>query len=205
MVETSFEAKDKPALPLSVEETEPALSANGSSFHIDFYNRRDHYRGRIVLLGSGRKRILRGVDVASIADFISQNLPPLTRESAAAAFFDEISLLQRGRVMGRGEPLRAWKHFSIHVRWSLPSAQVADAADESDNIYVVQAWILDEEQKHIVASNAEGSTLQPGFGSQTISIDMGGLQPAKYFVKIQVILPFNRFKETTGIDLHVEP
>ena len=202
--EPSFAAEDKPEAPIAIEEKESIFSANVRSFHIDFYNRQDHYRGRITLLGSDLKRIFKGVDVAAIADFISQNVPPLPRENAVYAFFEDISLLQRGRVVRRDESLKAWKHFCINVRWNLPSAKVADALDEADNIYAMQAWILDEEHKHIVTNNAEGSTLKPGVSSYVISIAMVGLQPAKYFLKIQVVSPFSRIKESTGFYLRVE-
>lgn len=205
VADPSTSADDKPEAPIAIEETEPVHSVDGRSFHIDFYYRQGHYRGRIALLGSDRKRVLKGVDAAAIADFISQYLPPLPRERAVATFFDEIRLLQRSRVVGRGEPLRAWKRFCIYVRWNIPSAQIVDTLDEYDNTYAVQVWILDEKQRHIVASNAEGGTLQPGFGSQAISIDMAGLQPANYFIKIQMLSPFSRVKENTIIVLRVEP
>jgi len=205
MAETSSVTDNTPEVPVASGENPPILAANSRSFHIDFYDRQDYYRGRIALLGSNRKKILKGVDVAAIAEFICQNLPLLPRKSPDAAFFEEIRLLQRGRRVVRDQPLKAWKHFCIHVRWNLPYSQAADAVDESEKAYAVQALILDEKQEHIVASNAEGSTLQPGVSSYTISIAMDGLQPARYFTKIQVVSPFSGIKESTRIDLHVEP
>jgi len=205
MANRILEMDDKPKAPVAVEETELVPFAYGRSFHINFYSSEDQYRGKITLLGSDRKRILRGVDAAAIADFITQNLPPLARETIGAPFIEEIKLLQEGRVVGRADPLRAWKHFFIHVRLNFPSAQIADAFDDCEKTYAVQAWILNEEQRHVVASNAEGSTLHPTFGSNEISIGMGGLQPAKYVIKIQLILPLSRVKKSTTIDLRVDP
>lgn len=107
--------------------------------------------------------------------------------------------------MARGETLRAWKHFYIRVRLNLTSAQISDALDDFEKTYAVQAWVLNAEKSHVVASNAEGSVLQPKLGSPELTIAMGGLKPDKYVIKIQLILPFNQVNTSTMIGLRVEP
>jgi hypothetical protein len=203
MAEPISEAGHRPEFSESAEESDLAISSYGRSFHIDYYSRKDDYRGRIALLGSDRKRVLKGVDAAAIADFIIQNLPPLTRDGAP--YFEEINFVQLGRVMAKGETLRAWKHFCIHVHLNLSSAQMADALDDSERTYAVQAWVLSAGQSHVVASNAEGNTLQPRLDLHEITLEMGGLKPAEYVIKIQLILPFNHVKKSTMIGLQVEP
>jgi hypothetical protein len=180
-------------------------SGERRSFYIDFHSRRDHYRGRIMLLGSDRRRILYGVDAAGIGEFISQNLPPLPRKSAAAALFEEVRLVQRGRAAGIAEPLKAWRHFRVIVHWSLPGACTPpEEFNEADDTYAAQAWILDEEQKNIVAGNAEGGALRPGGGVDEIAITMDALPPGAYAMHLQLVWPAGRLKENTCLCIRVE-
>jgi hypothetical protein len=201
--EPSAAVKEKPEVASEEADSAAVISSNGRSFHIDFVNRQDHYRGRIMLLGTDHKKAFKGVDVAALAEFISEHLPRLPQKSAASSFGD-ISFRQSGRIVAGSESLSARTPFCIQVRWQLPEAPTLDDLDEHTDMYGVDAWVLDEHEEKIVAHQAEGDTLRPGIASYEIPIQIDGLKPGKYILRFQVISPFGRVRETTKVKFCVE-
>ena len=178
-------------------------SNNGRSFHIDFYNRRDHYRGRIVLLGGNEKKVFDGIDIASIYEFISQHLPELTKAVASGHFFDKIVFHQESRMLKSGETLKARKPFYTCIRWNLPVIPTDDNLDLDTRTYAVEVVVIDYLKKQVVACNDEADVLLPGVARYSTTILLRGLDPGKYVLKIIVSTALGRVKESTKIEISV--
>jgi|PlaIllAssembly_1097288.scaffolds.fasta_scaffold105073_2 hypothetical protein len=190
---------------LSAEEAAAAATDDVRSFHIDVYSRADHYRCRILLLGSDLRQTFTGFDLSAIGNFISRYLPPLPKRSGDAGLFKAIDLVQAGRTGAQGEPLKAWKPFRVRVLSNLPVvAESPDFLNECDAAYSVQAWIWNLAREKIMDNNAEGRSSRPRGAVNEVSVGMNGLPPGRYSMEVQLVFPAGRAVENTRISFCVE-
>lgn len=178
-------------------------STHGRSFHLDFYNRRDRYRGRIVLLGGNEKKVFDGVDIPSICEFISRHLPELTKAPSSGRFFDNIVFHQESRVLKKSETLKAFKPFYVDFHWNLPVIPTDDNLDIDTKTYAVEVAVMDCLGKKVVARNDDAAVLSSGLTRYNTNIPLKGLDPGNYLLRIQVSTALGRVKESSDIKIIV--
>ncbi len=228
-LEEELSAQEKSKYRLSED-----IAAPRTAFRIDLYQRQGDYHGRIIHLLTKNEKKFTGVDQAAISEFIIKHIKikplegkeilssiplegldrsedkeisgvsPLQEIQVQAELFEKIRFQQRERYLDAMQPLDAGMQFSVHTCLNFPVVPNETNMDIDSIAYAVHVVAMDESEKKVVAHNSVADILSSGEVRYENRIDMPGLDPGKYYIKLYTIAPFAKIEANKQVELNVE-
>jgi hypothetical protein len=210
------------------------IAAPRTAFRIDLYQRQGDYHGRIIHLLTKNETRFKGVDEAAISAFITKHIslkpeegkrdlaslpadkserltkkeisPPsaIAETQDRAEVFEEIKFEQKNRLLDAVQPLSARMQFTVNTCLKFPVFPTAENMDVANTAYAIRVVAMDESEKKIIASDSIADILLPGVARYANRINMPGLDPGKYFIKLYALAPFAKIEASKRVELNVE-
>ncbi len=130
--------------------------------------------------------------------------PSKTKPPKPPAEFKEIRFQQLKRFLEPGRPLRAHRPFRLFTRLHLPVMPTANNLDIDTTTYDIGVIATDVTRENVIARNRVADTLYPGIMEYENQVDMAGLAPGKYSLRIFTFAPFARIEGEKDLEVIVE-
>ena len=109
------------------------------------------------------------------------------------------------RTIKSGGALRAYRPFALRTHLHFPVMPTANNLDIDTSTYEVLVIMTDAKQENVVARSGVADALSESVVDYKNQINMPGLAPGKYWMRIQTIAPFARIEERKEMHLDIQP
>ena len=133
------------------------------------------------------------------------SIRPKTKSLQATTALKELKLQQMERFLEPGAVLQAFRPFALYAQLHFPVVPRADNLDIETSNYEVLVIMADAKKENVVARRGAADILSAEVADYENKINMPGLAPGKYWMKIHTLAPFANIEESKEILLNFQP
>ena len=132
------------------------------------------------------------------------SIRPKTMPPQVTKALKELKLQQMKRILEPGSVLQAYRPFALFTQLHFPVMPTANNLDIDTSNYEVLVILADAKKENVVARRGVADILSAQVADYENKINMPGLAPGKYWMKIHALAPYANIEESKEIDLKVQ-